>query len=268
MSLPARITLAPSVRPIGGLLAAARPIGGEWWRGVTFSSPVCAVPQTFGGCDNSDTSGGFAKEYQRPSTVQTFESFGVLQAIECSTMGRTNVSELAEQSLDVTREFAVARELLTGIASGNPSLASAVTVGVATDPVAALGCLDQAAAENLSGRLAYIHASPAIGNAWLAANAIWRDGRLWRTSLGSVVVVAAGYDGRAPGGDAPAPGASLYAYATSEVYAEVGQRETRNTVDRAVNTAQAWSEEAAIVVFDPCYVAAIDTQVELCAEVS
>lgn len=248
-------------------MAAARPIGGEWWRGVTFSSPVCAVPQTFGGCDGQGTSGGFEKTYQRPSTVQTFEAFGVLQAIECSTLGRTNVSQLAEESLDVTREFAVARELLTGIASGNPSLASATVISTATDPVHALGCLDQAAAENLSGRLAYIHASPALGNAWMAANVIWRDGRLWRTSLGSVVVVAAGYDGRAPGGDAPSVGEQLYAYATAEVYAEVGQRETRQTIDRTVNTAEAWAEEAAIVVFDPCWVGAVGTQVELCWEV-
>lgn len=288
MALPTRITLPPSGRPVGGLLSAARPLDGEWWRGVTFSSMQCAVPQSVGTACAEEA--GTTKVPQRPGDEQTFETFAAILAVHCSTLGNTNVAELAEDSLDVVREFSVARELLTGAASGNPSLAgttcagpaSCVTdnLGTATDPVAALGCLDQTAAEALSGRLAFIHASPAILTAWVAASAVWRDGRLWRTALGSVVVGSAGYDGRAPGGAAPTSGASLYAYATGEVYAaistggraptipEPGQRDTLESVDRSVNTATAIAEDVALVVFDPCFIAAIDTTVTLCEEAS
>lgn len=289
MAIPTRITLPPSGRPVGGLLSAARPLGGEWWRGVTFASLQCVAPQSVGtACSDEEAT---TKVAQRPGELRTFETFAAVLALECSTLGGVNLSEMAEDALDVVREFSVARELLTGAASGNPSLAgvtcgdppaSCVTddLGTATDPVAALGCLDQTAAEALSGRLAFIHASPAILAAWMAASAIWRDGRLWRTALGSVVVGSAGYDGRAPGGAAPVSGASLYAYATGEVYAatsaggrapsvpQPGERDTLESVDRSVNTATAISEDVALVVFDPCFVAAIDTTVTLCEEAS
>lgn len=261
MPLPTRITLPPSGRPVGGLLQAARPLEGEWWRGAKFSSTQCTSPQVTGACDDGEVT----KAQQRPGEEATFDAFNVLHAIECTTMGGTDVVALAEASLDVTREFAVARELLTGTASGNPSLASATDLGTATDAVAALGCLDQKAAEALSGRLAFIHASPAILNAWMAASAIRLDGRTWRTAFGSVVVASAGYDGRSPGGAAPADGASLYAYATGEVYAAFGNRQTLDSVERSTNTRQAWSEEAALVVFDPCFAIAVDTGVDLCA---
>jgi hypothetical protein len=79
-----------------------------------------------------------------------------------------------------------------------------------------------------------------------------------------VVVVSAGYDGRSPGGTAPGGGDTLWAYATGEVYAQVGLRETRMSVQRPINTAEAWAEEAGVVVFDPCFVTAIDTTVVFC----
>jgi hypothetical protein len=260
---PARITLPPSGRPVGGLLSAARPIGGQWWRGVMFASGQCLSPEAIGPC-SGDGGSPVDKPTQRPSEPATFQAFNVYQAAECTTLGRSDIRAFAESSLDVTREFGVALELLAGTATGNPSLGDATDLGAATDPVSALGCLDQMAAQSLSGRLAFIHASPAIAVAWMNNGAMWRDGRIWRTASGNVVVVSPGYDGRAPGGSPAVVGDSLYAYVTGEVYAEVGQRETLQSVERAQNTDQAWAEDAALVAFDPCFVAAIDTTVILC----
>jgi hypothetical protein len=234
-----------------------------------FSSGRCLTPQLVGPCPTEPAT---EKISQRPSDSQTFQAFAVLQAVECSTLGQSDIRGLAGEALDVTREFGVATELLTGAVTGNPSLAgatdAATDLGAATDPVAALGCLDQRAAQALSGRLAFIHASPSIANVWLAEGAIWRDGRLWRTALGSVVVVSPGYDGRAPGAVAPGPGDSQYAYATGEVFAEVGMRDMLQAVDRQVNTDHAIAEDAAIVGYDPCFAIAVDTTVTLCAGVS
>jgi hypothetical protein len=234
-----------------------------------FSSGRCLVPQNVGPCPTEPAT---EKVRQRPSDAATFQAFNVVQAVECSTLGRSNMGELANQSLDVTREFGVASELLTGAATANPSLAGAALaaddLGTATDPVAALGCLDQSAGSALSGRLAFIHAPIAVANVWLAEGIIWRDGRLWRTVFGSVVVVSPAYDGRAPGGTAPTPGDTLYAYATGEVFAEVGQRDLLQAVDRSVNTDTAIAEDAAIVGYDPCFAIAVNTTVVLCAGVS
>lgn len=261
MALQTRVTLPASGRPAGGLLAAARPLEGEWWRGITFSSTQCTVPQVVGAecTDNPDE-----KETQRPGSAVTFDIFGVLHSIDCTTMGNTDVGALAEQALDVTREFAVAREFLTGASSGNPSLADATVLTASTDPVAALGCLDQKAAEALSGRLAFIHASPSIATTWMAASAIRLDGRTWRTALGNVVVVSAGYDGRTPGGAAPVNGGPQFAYATGEVYAATIKADTLDAVDRSINTRIATAEDVALVAFDPCFAIAMDTGVNLC----
>lgn len=265
MSLPTRITLPPSGRPVGGLLAAARPIGGgDWWRGVTFSSGQCLVPQVVGSC----TDGEVSKTLGDLSDASSFDAFAVLQAIKCSTMGRTQLDTYAADSLDVTREFGVATELLTGAASGNPSLADATPVGSAsaTDVVSALACLDQFAARELSGRLAFIHASPILGTHLLAASAIRFSGTLNRylTALGNVVVISAGYDGRTPGATPPSDGDPQFLYATGEVYAEVGQREVLPSVERGQNTLQTIAEDTAVVVFDPCFNVAISTEVEFC----
>lgn len=268
MPTPTRITLPPSGRPVGGLLSAARPLGGEWWRGVKFTSGQCLAPQNYGPCASDDAT---EKVDQELSAEAEFQAFQVLQAVRCSTLGRTDVDVFAGQALDVTREHGIASELLTGAATGNPSLSSeAETMPAAADVVAALGCLEDMAGTSLSGRLAFIHASPSIGTHLLAEGAIWKDGRLWRTATGNIVVVSSAYDGREPSQGEPSPGEPLFMYATGEVYAEVGsetQRETLQSVERTQNSIQATAEDIAIVLFDPCFAAAIDTGLTACAGV-
>lgn len=264
MPLPTRITLPPSSRPVGGLLSAARSLDGEWWRGVKFSSGQCLLPQVVGSC----TDGGTTKTMQSLSDEASFEAFAVIQALECSTMGRSDLAAYTGSSLDATREFGVASEFLTGAASGNPSLADADIRGSADGATAALACLDQLAGRELGGRLAFIHAPYALGTHLLAAGAIEREGRTWRTAGGNVVVISSGYDGRAPGADPVGAGDSLYLYATGEVYAATGQRDAFESVERGQNTLQAIAEDAAIAVFDPCFNVAVDSGVDFCASVS
>lgn len=260
MGLPTRITLPPSGRPVGGLTSAARPIGGDWWRGVTFASAQCTAPQAVGTC----TDGDVAKTPNDLSDTATFDAFAVLQALRCSTMGGTRLVEFAGQSLDATREFAIARELLTGAASGNPSLADAVVIGSAgvTDPTTALACLDAHAAETLSGRLAFIHVSPQLATLLLAASAITPTAQgNYATALGNVVVVSSGYDGRGPAGF---DDDLQYLYATGVVHVEFGMRENLEAVERGQNDSIAIVEEAAIAIFDPCFNVAVSTDVDTC----
>lgn len=228
---------------------------------MTFVSGQCLAPQSVGSC----TGGEESKVPANLSAEASFDAFAVVQSLECTAMGRTQLGSYANDSLDVTREYAVGRELLTGAASGNPSLADATVLGLAADgPVAALECLEQTAADDMHGRLAFIHASFGLATELLSASAIWRDGRLWRTAAGNILVVSAGYDGRDPGGEAPVEGDTAYLYATGEVYAEVGQRENLNDVERGTNTLHSIAEDAAIVLFDPCFSVAIDTGVSFC----
>lgn len=228
---------------------------------MVFASGQCLAPTNIGPC------AGEAAALQDLSASQEFQAFDVEQAVNCSTLGRTEVDVFAGQALEVTREYAVGFELLAAGATGNPSLSGDATeLPAAADPTTALGCLEQAAAFSLSGRLAFIHVPPAVGTNLLAAGAIWRDNATWRTASGNVVVLSPAYDGRDPGGDAPSGGDPLFMYATGEVYAETAPslREVSQSVDRPVNTAQAWAKEPAIVVFDPCFVLAIDSGLNAC----
>jgi hypothetical protein len=266
MPSPTRITFPPSGRPVGGLLNAARPIGGNWQRGVTFASAQCIAPQNIGPCPE----GMVTKDVSFLSDPVEFQPFQVFQAVQCSRLGGSSVVDFADQSLDVTREFGVAAELLTGAATGNPSLGDAAVLTAAADPVAALGCLEQYAWTALSGRTVFIHVTAQIATALLAAAAIWapQDGRVWQTAARNTVVISPGYDGREPGESAPTSGDPLFMYATGEVYAEVGERETLDSTDRTNNVETAIAEDTALVIFDPCFVAAIDTGLSACGGLS
>lgn len=230
---------------------------------MKFASGQCLAPQNYGPCASDDAT---EKVDQDLSGESEFQAFTILQAVQCSTLGRTEVEVFAGEALDVTREYGVALELLGGAATGNPSLSvgPTTTLTAAADPVTALGCLEARAATSIYGRTAFIHTPPAVGTALLAAGAIWRDGRFWRTASNNVVVISPAYDGRAPGDTPPTAGEPLFMYATGEVYAATGQREVLQSVERSQNTAKATAEDAAIVVFDPCFTVAIDSGVNAC----
>lgn len=271
MVLKTRVNLTPPTRPAGGLLRAARPVPDGWGRGVTFTTTSCVGPFTVGTCPD----GPGLKPAARPSGPHEFASFTVGAALECSTLGRDYSPEIAAQeTADVIREFAVARELLTGDASardagpgevGNVSLAGDVTHTLSSggDVETALACIEQVAAETLFGRQVFVHMPPAVAVVAAAARVIRREGARWLTPSDSIVVVSPGYDGRAPGTSAPA--SSYWIYATGEVYATTGSRTTTQDVDRSVNTDTARTEDQAVAVFDPCFVAAADSGVSVCA---
>lgn len=201
-------------------------------------------------------------------------------------MGTFSETEgISTGGLDRTREFAIAREMLTGAASardrnpraidldgnpwlGNPSLQSEATdLGAAFASVTAmLACLEQNLAEATAGQGGYILVGPALITWLKSEDLIWRDGARWRTAHGTTVIDSAGYDGRAPG-DAgpPAAAAPLYAYAVADVWAGVGQRAVYSDVDRSDNTETTRSEDIALTAFSPCAVfAAASTVATAC----
>lgn len=133
------------------------------------------------------------------------------------------------------------RELAEGATSGNPSLADGTSAGAGSSLVDALAIAEQAAADGLYGRLAYVHVTPGDLTRLLAAYAIWRDGRAWRTAAGNLVVASAGYDFTGE------------IHVTGEVFAAVSAIDSRSDIDRAVNTVEAYSEQIGLAAFAPCF---------------
>jgi hypothetical protein len=242
--LASRVDLPPSVRSVGGLLSSARPLTGAWQRGVTFLGSACLGPEGQVYCPPSPT----PKTKSAPGDVASFDPIGIILGVECTTLSRDRAESIAADALDATREWQLGQELQTGALTANPSFADAVALPAATDIVEALAALEQDVADSIFGRLAYIHASPANMTRLLAAQAIWRDGRTWRTASGNTVVSSPGYTMAA-------------LVATPEVWAATGERDYLTDVDRSVNTTTSYAEEVGIVAFDPCYIASVTVTV-------
>lgn len=236
MPLAEAIRLEPATRPAGvGVLAAARPLTGQWMNGVTFTSGTCLPPAATPYCPDVPVT----KDTNRVLDPVVFEPFGVFQGVECSAFPGQDVKETAGEVLDATRDWQIGRELAHGLITGNIALDEAVTVGSDILPVEALALLEQAAVDVLYGRQAWIHMSVGNLTRLYSERAIIREGGRLMTIAGSRVVVSAGYD-------------FPELIATSDVWAAAGERDTFGDPDRAVNTQYAYAEDVAVAAFDPC----------------
>lgn len=268
--IPVDLDLGASV---GGWLASARPLPAGWQRGISFPDTACLAPVSMGECPT----GTNLKPGQRTDTA-TFRPYSVVMAVECTTIGGYDVETAAALGLEQTVDYAIAAELLTGAASArdvnpdpgipNPSLAgSAVDLGAAFSSVAgAVACLDQALMAATFGRGGVFLAGADMATWLLDERVIWRDGARWRTASGNLVIVSAGFDGRAPGSATPPdPTDPLYLYATAGVWAGTDVYGQFSDVDRNVNTTTSRAEKIALAAFSPCAVfAAASTAATKC----
>lgn len=277
MGIPIPVELdrcAPAV--VGGLLAGACPLPAGWERGISFQDTACLLPTVMGECPTCPD----LKPTQRATTA-TFRPVSLISAVECSTFGGIDVRQVASANLEETSGYALAREMLTGqaatrdanpaaIEGENPSLQSAATViDGPTDPLEAVGCLEQAMADATGGRRGYILVGPEL------VMQMWplliREGGRLTTLTGTRVIVDGGFDGRPPSGvespgdespgdvclpwnsiGAPVAGDELWMYATASLWAGVGPGRMIDDVDRASNTANAREERIALAAFTPC----------------
>lgn len=258
-----------------GLLAQSRPLPADWQRGIAFIDTSCTTPVSMGECPAQ----GNYKPGQRAGSAE-FRPFDVIQALECSTLdNKTDWDTIAGSELDRTRDYGIAYELLTGTARNRDlgptsddvlALVNAATdLGLGETLTEALGCLETAILTDNADRGAVLFMPIAVAYAAADIGLLWRDGAQWRTVMGSKVLVSAAYDGRAPNSDLdaqapPAPGAALYVYGTTTVWAGVGTRANLHDVDRAVNTVSARAEDVALVAFAPCATYAAATPVTAC----
>jgi hypothetical protein len=173
--------------------------------------------------------------------VAEFEPTGIVAGVACTTLSTDRAQDDATETLLAVADFQLGRELADGAVTGNPNLGDAITAGTAADFVEALAVVEQAIADGLYGRLGYVHVCPGDLTRLLSADAIYRDGRAWRTATGNTVVASAGYDFCGE------------VHATGEVFASVSPAETRASVDRAVNTTEAYAEQVGLAAFAPCF---------------
>lgn len=94
--------------------------------------------------------------------------------------------------------------------------------GGAVDVQVAFGAIEAGLAAALDGQPGLIHCTPQVLVHAHAERCIIREGNLWRSVMGHLVVADAGYSGNGPGDAEPADSTSQFMYATSQLRVRLG----------------------------------------------
>jgi hypothetical protein len=189
-------------------------------------------------------------EPTRPATVDG-DALVLYAGDSCTAMGSANRDYLgrARRQLEASRSYQLANELWTGAtaAAADPDLANRSLAAVAAEsdtltaaPASeadAMGCLEAGLADALRGQQGMVHVTPQLLIHLVGQQLVVREGTLWTTPMGHIVVADAGYDGSGPGG--VAAGASQWAYATPLVYVRTGPVQT---LPDNLDDARGWAE--------------------------
>lgn len=188
-----------------------------------------------------------------------FDPFGVYFALPCTAMSMGNYDDFYQQvedALDATLSHAVEDAISQGVAM-NPFFGDTGFEDLAQNvsPRVGLSYLENAIGER-TGRLGFLHSTPAITTAWGAGGGLDTEGGVLRTTCGTPVADGSGYIGAHPVGSGGLPGPSgtkEWAFATGPVEVRI-QSETRfsveTTVDRSDNSVVVRAERYVLATWD------------------
>lgn len=247
---PARVD--QSARMPGGLLARSLPAPAGWERG--------GLILPFYGCGEPILRDKCVEGVDEPHRdgVGEFHTIPIEQGSTCSTTGLDSLDDHALARFNATADWAMGRQLQTDQAGfGQPKLDDATPIGTVPngDYTEAVGCLEQAAADNGFGARWVLHA-PVRAAAGLAESNLIVDGR---SPAGADWIISAGYATHPD-----TPGTTVRLYATGTVWASVSAPDAVGTVAYRQNSNASWARGVGIAAFDPCILAAIDVTVGAC----
>ncbi len=239
-----RIELQQGRRLRGGLLEGAEALPGGWEGGITFRPISCNEPEILALCEVGDT------VEVRPGVAPIFMPVFIRQSAACSMIPQIGTTDIAANRLESTSEWALGRLLATGLGTGNPSFLDSdiVHVGGANDAVAAVSCLEQAAADYGFGAEVVLHA-PLRAAAYLKEKRLIEDGL---SPSGMPWILSPGYP-VGPGGT------TVDIWATGTVWAGVSEPYTltdpttgQRPVNWRINLDAAYRQRLGLAAFDPC----------------
>ncbi len=252
---------APPARPpLYGLIAAAPVVEDaalRWVGGWSYLPEGCGASGALSvGCLGNTEA--MASDGRGPGAVEG-DPVLLYATDECSSFGfaardwlgrarrqlaAVESAELADELWDGAVTQAATPDLANRWLAG-PAIDSDTVTGAAATPVAALACITQGLAETLRGQQGMVHVTPQLLTYLQSEQVVTRQGNLWVTAMGHIVVADAGYSGSGPGG--VAAGATQWIYGTPVVQVRLGPVETAPTstaeaaglaqaLDREVNT--------------------------------
>lgn len=276
------ITPVPAQPPRYGLLVAAPIIDGplrEWAEGFEWLPENCAG----GGREAITCLGDTALiEPDANPASTTGDPFVVWAGDECRTSGwqSRNIEARARRLLGAIESYEIANELWTGalrdsVVAGsypmaNPALTDATSDTVTNGPtseVEALACLEYGYGVAARGAQGMVHMTTQALVHLATNGTVRRDGGLWVTPMGNIVVADAGYDGSGPGG--VAAGASQWMYATEIVQVRLGTVEIvpgdiAQALDRSVNRLRYLAQRLVAVQASFCAHLAAEVDLSVC----
>lgn len=260
----------PATPPPHSLVRAADTTrdGDEWERGLQYA------PEAPGGYRAAEYCGTEEVDHTRP--MEPYVDYQPWEARfydPCETTfgypgHQAEIEARLERIATATESYAIARELWTGElakAAGleNHYLAKAPTVlnaGVAVSPKRGLGLLEEAIGDSLMGSMAFLHCARA------ARPYLWeldQQGNLLFTKIGNAIVCDAGYDGRAPDGEADSATDNVaWVYASGPVVvrrAPLVMYATRDAevIDTETNQRYRTASKLVAATFDPAHLFAV-----------
>lgn len=206
------------------------------------------------------------------------DPFLVYGVERCSTFGfdARDWTGRANRLINGRQSYEVANEVwegTLGLAQRHLAHPSSVEISGALDIHKALACVEMYLADTLHGAPGMIHLTFGALTMAYAAQAVWRDGNLWRTVSGHVVVADAGYTGTGPNGQAVGTtqwiyGTGLIQYALGPVEIIPGTFEDARSraaaIDRTVNDVVLYVQRPATWVWDECAHVACEVNVADC----
>lgn len=273
--------------PPYGLIALARDPNEpdeRWGNGFRWQPEDCG-----GDLDVLDPCGSVAKAEQAAAAEVSWEPVAIIAEDRCAPFGfgdRERVAR-ARRKLLAGQERALADELWRGTRSraagfGNRYLAhddSDVLTDGATSVASGIACLDQGLSEG-HGSQGMIHLTPQVLTLAVGENMLVREGGVWLSPNGHVVVASPGYDGSGPPNDpdgvpTAAADGSVWAYATDLIDVRLGAVTVTppeaaegavawQGMDRDVNTVVTRAERLAAAAWDLCRHFAVELDVVLC----
>lgn len=280
----------PATPPVYGLLVAAEVLNDpdmRWADGMTWA-PEAGLNNVYSGVQLLDCGSNADRNADNADGVsdRTMDPLVVWSASVCSTFGeaaRDWVGRATRQLLAV-QSYYVAAELWDGaqadaasngnewLTGGNAEVEDSFSTAAA--PVNALACVERVLAQNLYGQRGMVHMTPQLLTILVAEGAVYRDGRLWVTPNGHIVVADAGYSGNGPNGD-NAGATYQWIFGTDMISVRLGPVEVlpgsmddaaarAAAIDRTVNTVRVYADRLAAYQWDALTAVSAKVNVGIC----
>lgn len=228
----------------------------RWRAGAKFQSLGCRGPVTRADswCNNAN----IIVDSTSDSALETFSSFEIDADEKCSTIA-VDESWLVDRAtirMTAMESAQIASELLTGAATGNPSLRSSATASTQSplSPASAAAVIEDMLGESLHGAQGFVSMSPGVFTRLQAGGGLIQKDGFWETATGHRIIAEPAFDTNV--GPTTDVAGDAWIYGSAPIYWKASEPRVLASGDGAlqpfVNERTIHVVRDVLVLFDPC----------------